>query len=72
MVCPKCESRMGCNQTRNYTDPDRGFVYVERRRICGNCGHRMMTVELDQETYVRMTNERRKQEISERNAQHSQ
>jgi len=71
MVSPECNSRMGCNQTKNYSDPAQGFNYVERRRICTNCGHRMMTVELDQATYIRITDERRKQEASQSNEQHS-
>jgi transcriptional regulator NrdR family protein len=46
MRCPQCDGRMECNQTKNFTDPDRDYYYVERRRICTDCGHRMYTVEM--------------------------
>jgi hypothetical protein len=46
MMCLKCESRMGCNQTKNYIDPDKGFVYVERRRVCTKCGLKIFTIEV--------------------------
>jgi len=49
MRCQKCDSRMDCNQTKNFTDPEKGYYYVERRRVCSSCGHRMYTVELPQE-----------------------
>ena len=51
MICPNCEHKMPVNQTKNFTDPDQGFVYVERRRVCGNCGYRTMTVEIPQEFF---------------------
>lgn len=49
MVCPECSNKMICNQTKNFSDPHKGFNYVERRRVCTACGHRMMTVEIPQE-----------------------
>lgn len=57
MLCPKCETRMGCNQTKNYTDPYKKYYYVERRRICPNCEHRLFTVELTQDDFMEMIKE---------------
>jgi transcriptional regulator NrdR family protein len=56
VICPECSSKMACNQTKNYVDPEYGFNYVERRRICTECGHRMMTVEVSQEEFSRRRN----------------
>jgi transcriptional regulator NrdR family protein len=63
MMCPVCSSKMGCNQTRNYTDSNRGFMYVERRRVCSSCGYRMMTVEVDQDIFTGIINESGKEEV---------
>jgi transcriptional regulator NrdR family protein len=52
MVCPECSNKMICNQTKNYHDEDKNFNYVERRRVCLSCGHRMMTVEIPQEVFT--------------------
>lgn len=49
MQCPKCDHKMGCNQTKHFMDPDKGYYYVERRRVCENCDNRMYTIELPRE-----------------------
>jgi transcriptional regulator NrdR family protein len=54
MQCTQCDSKMDCTQTRNFTDPDKGYYYVERRRVCGNCGHRMYTVEIPKEELTKL------------------
>jgi len=45
MICPHCNHKMACNQTKNYHDP-KGFNYVERRRICMECDTRFYTIEV--------------------------
>jgi transcriptional regulator NrdR family protein len=55
MQCPKCDHKMECNQTKNFMDPDRGYYYVERRRVCVNCSHRMYTAEISRELLVELT-----------------
>lgn len=51
MICPNCNHKMGCNQTKNFSDPDKGFNYVERRRVCGECGTRFYTIEIPTDEY---------------------
>jgi hypothetical protein len=51
---------MSCNQTKNFTDPDNDFMYVERRRVC-SCGYRMMTVEISQDVFTKKLNMARKE-----------
>lgn len=46
MQCQQCDGKMGCTLTRNFMDPDKGYYYVERRRVCSNCGERVYTVEI--------------------------
>jgi len=60
MICPECNNRMSCNQTKNFTDPDNDFMYVERRRVC-SCGYRMMTVEISQDVFTKKLNMARKE-----------
>jgi transcriptional regulator NrdR family protein len=45
---------MSCTQTKNFSDPDYGYNYVERRRVCTNCNNRTMTVEIPQEDLKRI------------------
>jgi transcriptional regulator NrdR family protein len=54
MICTECNHKMSCNQTKHFSDPDGGYNYVERRRICDNCGHRIFTVELPQEALSKL------------------
>lgn len=51
MICPECNHKMSCNQTKHFSDPDKGFNYVERRRICTECGTRFFTIELPLDEY---------------------
>ena len=51
MICPECNHKMACNQTKHYSHPDRGFNYVERRRICGECGTKIFTIEIPADEY---------------------
>lgn len=59
MQCPECNHKMECNQTRHFSDPDRGYNYVERRRICTSCGHRMYTVEIPREVLSELSDDGR-------------
>jgi transcriptional regulator NrdR family protein len=54
VICSKCNNKMDCTQTRNYSDPDGGYNYVERRRVCTHCGYRTMTVEIPQADMYRI------------------
>ena len=56
MQCPQCDYKMECNQTKNFMDSEHGYYYVERRRICKSCGHRMYTVELSKEVLAELSN----------------
>lgn len=53
MICPHCNCRMSCNQTKNFTDEYLGFFYVERRRVCTGCGFTSMSIEVLQEDFNR-------------------
>lgn len=55
MRCLACDGKMDCTQTKNFTDPDRGYYYVERRRVC-SCGYRMYTVEIPRDVLTEMVN----------------
>lgn len=65
MMCPECNNKMTCNQTKHYSDPDKGFNYVERRKICTECGIRLFTIEIPLDEY-------RNAEINKSHAEHSE
>jgi transcriptional regulator NrdR family protein len=46
---------MKTKDTRQWKDFDRDFDWVERRRVCTLCNHRVMTIELPKEVWVKYT-----------------
>lgn len=45
MNCPTCDAPTRVIDTRKYRDPNYGFDYTERRRVCSH-GHRHTTTEM--------------------------
>ena len=52
MLCPECNSKTKVWDTRTYTDPNKHFVYVERKHECIECNSRFKTIELPMDTYI--------------------
>ena len=46
MRCPECDSAMRTKDTRQWRDVDRLFDWVERKRVCSLCNHRLTTIEM--------------------------
>lgn len=46
MNCDKCGTVLKTKDTRQWRDQERGFDWVERRRVCPNCRHIVYTVEI--------------------------
>jgi len=53
MKCPECGWPMKTKDTRQWKDPARNFDWVERRRVCSLCNHRVMTIEMPKEVWVK-------------------
>ena len=51
MICQECNVKMFCTETRNYTDPENGFYYVQRRKKCPSCDQLVVTIEVDQKIF---------------------
>jgi transcriptional regulator NrdR family protein len=64
MNCPECEGKTQVNQTKNYVDEYFGFFYIERRRVCSNCDHRMFTIELPQDKFIELRRQENGSECS--------
>ena len=57
MKCPECAGKMESKDTRVYYDAVNDFTYVQRRRVCAQCSHRMNTIELDQAKLIEFIGE---------------
>jgi transcriptional regulator NrdR family protein len=57
MKCPECAEVMQTKDTRQWRDIDREFDWVERRKICPACKHRMMTMEVPKSVWAKYTEE---------------
>jgi transcriptional regulator NrdR family protein len=53
MKCPECTYAMKTKDTRQWRDANRDFYWVERRRVCPACEHRMMTIEMPKEVWIK-------------------
>jgi hypothetical protein len=52
MICQECHVKMFCTDTRNYTDPEKGFYYVQRKKTCPSCDVIIVTIEIDQNIFT--------------------
>jgi len=52
MLCGECESKTKIWDTRTFTDPNKHFVYTERKHECLGCGFRFKTIELPIDIYL--------------------
>ena len=55
MKCPECKEVMRTKDTRQWRDTAKEFYWVERRRVCSFCGHRMMTIEMPKDVWAKYT-----------------
>ena len=51
MWCPTCDKPTQVIDTRKFQDVSRTFDFVERRRICRECGYRHKSIEVPQEIW---------------------
>lgn len=54
MWCPKCDGGTKTTDTRKFQDVSQTFDFVRRLRVCRECGHKFLTIEVLQsiwETY---------------------
>jgi transcriptional regulator NrdR family protein len=55
MKCPECTYTMKTKDTRQWRDENREFYWVERRRVCPSCDHRLMTIEMPKDIWLKYT-----------------
>ena len=46
---------MKTKDTRQWRDTAKEFYWVERRRVCSFCDHRMMTIEMPKDVWAKYT-----------------
>jgi transcriptional regulator NrdR family protein len=51
MWCPLCDKPTQVIDTRKYQDISRTFDFVERRRICRDCGHTFSSIEITKDLW---------------------
>lgn len=56
MRCIKCQSNTNIIDSRKYYDAEKDFDYVNRKRCCESCGHKFITIEISEETWINIHN----------------
>ena len=51
MWCPSCDKPTQVIDTRKYRDITDTFDFVQRQRVCRECGHKFLSIEIPQETW---------------------
>ena len=51
MWCPTCDKPTQVIDTRKYRDITNTFDFVQRLRICRECGRKFTSIEIPQETW---------------------
>jgi transcriptional regulator NrdR family protein len=51
MWCPSCDKPTQVIDTRKYRDITDTFDFVQRQRVCRECGHKFASIEIPQETW---------------------
>lgn len=46
MRCPECGAATRIKDTRQWRDSEKEFDWIERRRVCSSCPHRVLTMEI--------------------------
>ena len=67
MWCPTCDKPTQVTDTRKYRDITGTFDFVQRLRICRQCGYKTQSIEIPQETwekYYRLPKKYRQDENS--------
>ena len=57
MRCVTCDSPTNIIDSRKYNDPTAGFDFVSRKRGCKSCGHKFVTIEVTEETWIGILNQ---------------
>jgi transcriptional regulator NrdR family protein len=52
MKCPQCGQVMRTKDTRQWRDIEKRFDWVERRKVCPDCNHRVMTIEMPKDIWA--------------------
>lgn len=53
MWCPTCDKPTQVIDTRKYRDITNTFDFVQRQRVCRECGHKFVSIEIPQDTWVK-------------------
>jgi transcriptional regulator NrdR family protein len=53
--CKQCEAATEVKDSRRFYDKNLDLRYVERRRLCPECGNRFVTIELTKEEWLNQT-----------------
>jgi transcriptional regulator NrdR family protein len=51
MWCPTCDKPTQITDTRKYQDVSQTFDFVRRQRICRECNHKFVSIEVSQEVW---------------------
>jgi len=51
MWCPHCDKPTQVIDTRKYQDVSQTFDFVRRQRICRECNHKFVSIEISQEVW---------------------
>ena len=52
MRCVTCDSATNIIDSRKYNDPKAQFDFVSRKRVCKSCGHKFVTIEITEDTWI--------------------
>ena len=51
MWCPTCDKPTQVIDTRKYRDITNTFDFVQRQRVCKECAHKFVSIEIPQEVW---------------------
>jgi transcriptional regulator NrdR family protein len=51
MWCPLCDSPTKVTDTRKYRDITNTFDFVQRQRVCRECYHKFLSIEIPQDIW---------------------
>ena len=51
MWCPTCDKPTQVIDTRKYRDITNTFDFVQRQRVCKECAHKFVSIEIPQDTW---------------------
>jgi len=51
MWCPTCDKPTQITDTRKYQDVSQTFDFVRRQRVCRECNHKFVSIEVSQEVW---------------------